>query len=76
MPQRRFLRARRPSVLSSNDSTTTSLRYFPTPPSLGDKLQRLTLEAPACARILELMVDEMLRRIDQPKILVFLILLN
>lgn len=62
MPTRRSF-ACHPSEPSSNDSWTTLLP-FKLRPTLSDKIQHLVDRAPHYIIILELIVDEMTRRID------------
>lgn len=64
------MRRRRSSTLSPKNSADSrastsgaSISYFHRP-SLGDKMQRLVVIAPAYARAVELLVDLMLKRFE------------
>lgn len=56
-----------PSACSPNDSSTKSLLLFRAP-NLGDKLHRLALLSPTYISLIEVIVDTMLKRVDEQQV--------
>jgi hypothetical protein len=61
--RRRRLRTLKTSSASASDSSQKSLVSFHAP-SLGDKLQMLAGMSPKLLRVVEIVVDELIRRVN------------